>query len=157
MLPITFNVDANKALLWLDKIIKRVSDITPDLKANEEFVLSFFQENLTAQKNPDGSSYQDLSTLYRKSKAYKLRKRLSPKPLDTKNYRDSFQAKSIKNEMSIFSDHPGILTHENGLTVKIFNTGISFKFPKRSAIWLSKTQIDKLSSNLGQRLVKFNG
>jgi uncharacterized membrane protein YfhO len=157
MIPISFNVNVKRTLALLENISKNIKDITPGLRANEKLVLSFFQDNLTAQKNPDGSTYEDLKTVYVKSKAYRQRIRLSPKPLDTVFYRAEIKAKSENNKMSILSEHPGIWTHENGLEIKIFKTGILFEFPKRSSIWLSNSQLYRLSENLGQRLIAFNG
>lgn len=136
-----FQINDKNALLALDAVMKKLINLTPEFKEIETFVNSQIQEHITKQENPDGTKYLSPKAAARLGRN---------KALDTQNYRKSFRSNVDKNSLVISSTHPGNLTHEKGLAINIFGRGVLYKFPQRSAVWLSKKAIENISNTISR-------
>lgn len=150
------NINADSAIAFYDRLLNRLKDISLELDMNKGMLLETFQKNLTDQRNPDGSIYRKLSEKYKKSEAYRLRKRLTPeKPLDTDNYRKSFRPFSQPNKLIIKQFHISSPTHEYGLEIKnAFGKGITIKFPERRVVWISKDKLLAFAERVGKDIIR---
>lgn len=123
----------------LNIALKNLDDLSPQLKQVQTFIESIIQGHITDSKNANGKIYTKLSdNTIRELKRKGINR---TKPLDTENYRSSFQTIIDKNTIFVVSIHPGSNTHEKGLEVNIFGRGVMFKFPKRSAVYISNKQM----------------
>ncbi len=147
-------IDATSAIDFYSRLIDRLKNISYELDLNKDILMQEFQQNLSNQKNPDGSDYNPLTERYKRSKAYRLRKRLTTKPLDTENYRKSFKAFSQPNKLIIKQFHPSSPTHEYGLTIKQAFGYIQITFPERRVIWISKNKLALFVDRVGRDIIK---
>lgn len=136
-----FKIDDKNALFALDAVMKKLIDLSPEFREIEIFVNSQIQEHITKQENQDGSKYLSPKAAARLGRN---------KALDTQNYRKSFKSNIDKNSLVISSTHPGNLTHEKGLAINIFGRGVLYKFPQRSAVWLSKKALDNIANTIAR-------
>ena len=146
-------------------MLTKLSNPESLLQNTKTIILEEIQSLINNQENvpgsPDGAKFKFLSERYKQSKKFKNMSRLSDNPLDTANYRGKFilssasnlSLKTSGNQLVINSDHPGVFTHEKGLAVNIFGRGVKYKFPQRSAVWLSERALKSIANNIKTELI----
>jgi len=134
-----FHIRDAEARLMLDYVKKKLIDLSPEMKEIATYINSEIQDHFNKQINPGGRRWIS-------SKAAILENRQTL--IKTRKYRRAVKATATKANVFVKSSHPGINTHEKGLSINIFGRGVLFKFQKRSVVWLSKKNIDDISKVL---------
>lgn len=130
MTEFNFDIDISDAQYLLDAINAKLVNLTPEYTEIATNANSEIQKHLFEQKNPNGS-------IYLSPKAEQRRALI----VNNNSYGRRIKTSVTKDGVSITSDHPGIRTHELGLSVRIFGRTPPYKFPQRSAIWFSPKTI----------------
>lgn len=140
------SIDISQAENFLNAVSARIENLAPILGKSKSDLRSDLMDHIDKSQNPNGFIYPKLSQNYINSKSYKNRPRLSPKPLDTQSYRDSWSIGIDNNIINIQSNHIGVLDHEKGgIWSDGKHTGI---IPIRSVGWLSDKAIERLSKSI---------
>lgn len=162
---VNITIDDSQVKKVFDNVIIKLSNPESLLQNTKTIILEEVQSHINNQENipgsPDGTKFKFLSERYKQSKKFKNMTRLSDNPLDTANYRGKFilssasnlSVKSSGNQLIVNSDHPGVFTHEKGLSVNIFGRGVKYKFPQRSAVWLSERALKSIANNIKNELL----
>ena len=137
-MKINFFVETEKTNQDIINLLNKIQNPNVILKDILLYIMPEIQLHILKQENPDGSKYLP-------PKVDLTRRAL----IKTGNYINSFYYRTSNNTIEILSKHNGASTHENALEIKnLFGKGIVYKFPQRSAVWLSKTAIEKIIPNI---------